>query len=552
MTGQQLTYTAGESFEWSKDTGGGVVEQPSIIVKSSLKLSDPSSRDSPYRHSNLGGNNNNTNSEQNEPDSANGLGQRLTSGLGGQKTLKKRSSSSGELPSMERSSGLGESPITAPTNHTSPLLDHSYSSSTSFNGSTGLRPNGGGTIKRRQLQGGTSSSSNNSPTNEDDKVDIESQSKIHKAKFSLFSRKRSAESSGTTTTPSIISQQRSATSIHVKIILKKIIHAVLTDLDDETLRREDTESILIIITLLKEAMLGVVIAFALVSFILFLDHRFLLGLPTARNFRKATFAVMNDKETLYNFEENTGMKFVDMEEYESMMSEINQAENKTKLADAILKTREEDLILLRKDLSQYDGVLPGQFKTTGLDKWCDSCVWGMKMTCLNRALSLEDRYNSPKFESMMSTMKDGKCRMNEQQIKEDEEKRVKMNELLKDWKTNEKEFCFECEFDVPTNIQGWNCNQRAQYLNYRLGYKIDEAKARTMVDTEICTYAYQLKENELLARLNEDGVWGNNMSCRKRVDYLTYTYKDSERKATLAAMKKPECVLGVGDLDILP
>ena len=524
MTGQQLTYTAGESFEWSKDTGGGVVEQPSIIVKSSLKLSDPSSRDSPDRHSNS------------------------TDGIGGKNTLKKRSSSSGELPSMERTSGLGESPVTAP-NHTSPLLDHSYSSSTSFNESTGLRPKGGGTIKRRQLQGGTSSSANNSPTNEDDKVDIESQSKIHKAKFSLFSRKRSAESSGTTTTtPSLISQQRSATSVPIKILLNKIIHAVLTDLDDETLRRNDTESILIIITLLKEAMLGVVIAFVLVSFILFLDHRFLLGLPTARNFRKATFAVMNDKETLYNFEENTGMKFVDMEEYESMMSEINQAENKTKLADAILRTREEDLIQLRKDLSQYDGVLPGQFKTTGLDKWCDSCVWGMKMTCLNRALSLEDRYNSPKFESMMSTMKDGKCRMNEQQIKEDEEERVKMNELLKDWKTNEMEFCFECEFDVPTNTQGWNCNQRAQYLNYRLGYKIDEAKARTMVDTEKCTYAYQSKENELLARFNEDGVWGNNMSCRKRVDYLTYTYKDSERKATLAAMKIPGCVLGVGDL----
>ena len=45
-----------------------------------------------------------------------------------------------------------------------------------------------------------------------------------------------------------------------------------------------------------------------VSLVLLLDHAFLLRLPTARNFRKATFAVMNDVETLRSFEENAGLK----------------------------------------------------------------------------------------------------------------------------------------------------------------------------------------------------------------------------------------------------
>ena len=48
--------------------------------------------------------------------------------------------------------------------------------------------------------------------------------------------------------------------------------AILIDIDNETLQQEDIETILIVVTLLKEAMLGILIAFVAVSFILFIDH----------------------------------------------------------------------------------------------------------------------------------------------------------------------------------------------------------------------------------------------------------------------------------------
>jgi len=389
----------------------------------------------------------------------------------------------------------------------------------------GIRQKGSSTMKRRMGRNG--SSSNESETSDTDTNDVESQS----SKKSIVSRNGIPP----TTSPS---KSRGGTSVvSARLLCRKIIHAVLTDLDDETLRREDTETILIVITLLKEAMLGIVIAFALVSFILFLDHRFLLGLPTARNFRKATFAVMNDKETLINFEENAGLKFLSVEEYESIMVEINQSANKTDLAYRIIETRNNDLKELQADMAPYDGVLDKLFETIGLDKWCESCHWGMKLSCLSRAESLEARYNTPKFEAMVSTMQNGKCRKNEEQIKEDMKKQEKVDEMMKDWKSHEKEFCIECEYD-----KSMNCNQRVQYLNYRFGSKIDDAKARTMVDTEECTRTFQRKQTEYMERFEANAIWGNGQTCKQRVDYLMYTYKDSERKATLGAMEKKACV----------
>jgi len=396
-----------------------------------------------------------------------------------------------------------------------------YTSDTSI----GIRQKGS-IMKRRMGRNG--SSSNESETSDTDTNDVESQS----SKKSIISRNGGGPPQ---TSPS---KSRGGTSVvSARLLCRKIIHAVLTDLDDETLRREDTETILIVITLLKEAMLGIVIAFALVSFILFLDHRFLLGLPTARNFRKATFAVMNDKETLINFEENAGLKFLSVEEYESIMVEINTSSNKTDLAYRIIETRNNDLKELQADMAPYDGVLDKLFESIGLDKWCESCHWGMKLSCLSRAESLEARYNTPKFEAMVSTMQNGKCRKNEEQIKEDMKKQEKVDEMLKDWKSHEKEFCIECEYD-----KSMNCNQRVQYLNYRFGSKIDDAKARTMVDTEECTRTFQRKQTEYMERFEANAIWGNGQTCKQRVDYLMYTYKDSERKATLGAMEKKACV----------
>jgi len=60
---------------------------------------------------------------------------------------------------------------------------------------------------------------------------------------------------------------------------------------------------------------------------------------------------MNNKETLRNVEENAGLKFMEMDEYNSMVSEIEKAANKTELAESIFKTRSGDLIGMKQERS---------------------------------------------------------------------------------------------------------------------------------------------------------------------------------------------------------
>ena len=60
---------------------------------------------------------------------------------------------------------------------------------------------------------------------------------------------------------------------------------------------------------------------------------------------------MNDRETLRNVEENAGLKFMEMDEYNSMVSEIEKAANKTELAESIFKTRSGDLIGMKQERS---------------------------------------------------------------------------------------------------------------------------------------------------------------------------------------------------------
>lgn len=136
-------------------------------------------------------------------------------------------------------------------------------------------------------------------------------------------------------------------------------------------------------------------------------------------------------------------------------------------------------------------------------------------------------------------MEDGKCRKSDAQVVEERKKKVLEDELLKDWKgKNEEDFCSQCEYDISTS-----CNKRAAFLNNRFAMSFNEAKAKLMVETPKCTNTFRAEEDKLLMRFNEDAVWGNKMSCRKRVEYLMYTYKNSDRVAMLATMERPQCML---------
>ena len=263
------------------------------------------------------------------------------------------------------------------------------------------------------------------------------------------------------------------------LISKGGILAVIFGLDDEeTLLREDAKTIQIIINLVKEVMLGILIAFALTSILLFLDHSFLPGLPMARNIRKYYGAV-----AVRNFDE---LKFLDMEEYKSMVQEIAQLTDEIMTAKSILKTEDEKLAELTKGIARFDGVLPTLFNTLGLHMFCEKCKWGTRFNCINRAIYAEDTHNTPKFAAMLSAMEGGKCRKSDSHIKEELERKIPEEKLLKDWDSkNEKEFCFGCEYDT-----GVSCYQRVLHLNHRFAMRINEAKATVMIERKECTKSF--------------------------------------------------------------
>jgi len=376
--------------------------------------------------------------------------------------------------------------------------------------------------------------------------------------------------------------------VPIRVLSRNIAMTVLTDIDDETLQREDTETILIVITLLKEAILGILIAFALVSFILFMDHHFLLNLPTARNFRKATFAVMNDKETLHNFEVNAGLKFMEMEEYNSMVSEIEQVANRTKLAGSILNIRSNDLVGMEREIPIINAELQQELSSLGLDKFCDKCMWSprMKITCGGRVRLLAERYQTEKYQAMMSAMQKESCRSNSVPMMM-QDKKQESNELLQDWGSDQEDvqsnggqrdnvnqggqsnsmiqvgqsnsmsqsgqrlgrpsndvnledFCGGCTWEAGTT-----CGKRSTYLNEMHGTDIPDAMAVVMAETKKCTNSFYEEELQKLGGFCGHCEWGVNtkLTCDGRVDYLTYTYRSPLFVAQLSAMEKPSCRL---------
>ena len=407
---------------------------------------------------------------------------------------------------------------------------------------------------------------------ENDSMDVESQSERSPSSNDRSQARRAATTA---------SSSHSSDIIPIRVYLRKIAMAIFTDLDDETLQREDTETILIVITLLKEAMLGILIAFLLVSFILFIDHHFLLNLPTARNFRKATFAVMNDRETLQNFEVNAGLKFMEMEEYNSMVSEIEQVANRTKLAESILNIRSNDLDGMEREMPIINAELQQELSSLGLDRFCSKCMWSprMKITCGARVTLLAERYQTEKYPAMISAMQKESCRKNSVPVMM-QDKKQESNTRFQDWGSDQEDvqsnggqrdnmnqggqrnsmnqvgqsnsmsqigndvnledFCGDCKWEGDTT-----CGKRSAFLSENYGTAMLDAIALVMADTNKCTNSFYEKELRKLGGFCGQCQWGANtkLTCDGRVDYLTYTYRNPVLEAQLSAMEKPSCRL---------
>jgi len=330
--------------------------------------------------------------------------------------------------------------------------------------------------------------------------------------------------------------------VSTRNLLHKIIMNVLTNEDDETLGRDDTETHILLITLLVEAIIGILLAFAAITFTLFLYNHFVPHLPTAHNFRKAAFALMNDDETLKDFEKNAGLKFVEMREYTSIVREIEEATNKTKTGEIAVRTRSEYIAEMKDEIetNQYAVKIPEMVSSLELDRFCNVCIWSVSqnVNCIQRVGALKEKYKIPKYQAMLSAMEKKSCWKSTEQAKEERELKEKVDKLMKNWDESQKDFCPECEWD--TNM---SCISRVAYLHTTYGASLDEGKAKTMAQTKTCTNSFQEEDTEKLARFCSECEWGNKSSCGQRVEYMVYTYKNTERMAKLSAMQKPSCVL---------
>jgi len=338
-------------------------------------------------------------------------------------------------------------------------------------------------------------------------------------------------------------------SVPARELLRKIATAILTDIDDETLQREDTEMVLIAIALIKEAIIGILIAFAVISFALFLDHQFLLKFPTARNLRRATMSLMNDRETMINMEESSGLKFVDMDEYSTMMDYINSIAKKKALGKSMMEQASADMKKMDKGWDQYWQEWPKLYASLGLDKFCHQCMWSKSqdITCANRVKVLQKTHDTPRRTAIMSAMKKDSCRKSDKGLvkKAKQENQIKAQEgnLLENWAENIEDYCGQCQWE-----EKMTCDERVSFLNTQYHLTIDMGRMTAMDESKKCKISYQKKvqaaENEKLAKFCPLCQWGPRLTCRQRVEYLVYTYRDTERKAQLNALKKPSCTKG--------
>eukprot|EP00584_Thalassiosira_punctigera_P016724 CAMPEP_0172554722 /NCGR_PEP_ID=MMETSP1067-20121228/56194_1 /TAXON_ID=265564 ORGANISM="Thalassiosira punctigera, Strain Tpunct2005C2" /NCGR_SAMPLE_ID=MMETSP1067 /ASSEMBLY_ACC=CAM_ASM_000444 /LENGTH=929 /DNA_ID=CAMNT_0013343149 /DNA_START=43 /DNA_END=2832 /DNA_ORIENTATION=+ len=353
-------------------------------------------------------------------------------------------------------------------------------------------------------------------------------------------RQSSKNRESLTSKPSLI--RRAAASIFAvpaRELLSKIIAAVFTDLDDETLQREDTELVLIVITLIKEAILGIVIAFAIVSFVLFLDHCLLLKLPTARNFRRAATALMRNEETLNNLEKSTGLNFLDMDHYNSMVGEIQKSRTRAETATNLLQMRSRELEEMEARRVKHKEESAKIFSSVGLDKFCETCIWSRssRITCQERVEALQRTYHTPKITAMLSAMKKPSCRKKPSQEEEDNRKTEKEAHLVQYWSENKHDFCGDCQWE-----EKMTCTERAQYLFDRYSIPMERGKATALMETDKCKHSHYAELETKLKRFCPTCEWGPRLTCQQRVDFLMYTYKDNERMAKIDAIKRPKCL----------
>ena len=162
-----------------------------------------------------------------------------------------------------------------------------------------------------------------------------------------------------------------------------------------------------VVTLLQEIAVGFTLGILAMSIFLFLDYKDVMHLQSAHKYRNETFQLMRDPTTRENFEENSGLKFIEADEYQQSFAEINSFPAEMKPLEEKTKKVLEDLGVAKME---HAAIKPGYDILTldpmlGLDKFCGECIWSGGTNCDARLSYLMSKYGMQTVKGKVELMK---------------------------------------------------------------------------------------------------------------------------------------------------
>jgi len=190
----------------------------------------------------------------------------------------------------------------------------------------------------------------------------------------------------------------------LRVTLRKVLSFFLSE---EEMHLSHSGKIIVII---NSAIIGSILSLVGISILIFLDHRDVIHLQTAHNFRSMAFQLMNDPETIATLEESSDLKFLTFDKYESMKKEIETKDNDfVEHLEKLTKKEEEKMKSMDADAMQkeYETLLKNPLLEW--DKYCGTCAWQGRTSCDERAKYLQETYNLGEDVSKIGAMGAPSC-----------------------------------------------------------------------------------------------------------------------------------------------
>ena len=224
----------------------------------------------------------------------------------------------------------------------------------------------------------------------------------------------SALPSNNNTPLSAFDRMTTATNTRNPVLLAKLVLTKFVLLLTSENEEDPNTRLGFTLALLKDVILGITFGLIIVSLAITLDHRNIIHIESAHNLRNAAYASLSDPETLQYVETETGMKFLSLEEYESIQDEITFLDAKVDAIQEKLVKYDSELETAAKNLEELtkemDDLLQNSPGLKILDEFCGRCSWAGRTNCNARVKYLVDKYNNPPVAMRMALLKQGKCK----------------------------------------------------------------------------------------------------------------------------------------------